>query len=132
MFIKNSRYARLPDIVTTDRAGRTLPSKSLRLLPDVAGDFQHPIDDNDRLDHLAYKDYHSSERWWHICDANPEFLSPLALLGKEPLHPTRFRVVWNDTDGPPPCGCVLTAADTDLSRPLAAAPASPDAALPMV
>ena len=82
MFSRISRYRKLPDIVTTDSHGRTLPSKTLRLLPQVAGTFRHTVEDVDRLDHLAYKYYQQPRKWWRIVDANPEFMSPQALWAR--------------------------------------------------
>ena len=90
MFSQLSRYQKLPDIVTIDAQGRTLPSKSLRLLPQVSGTFLHTVEDVDRLDHQAFKYYQQPRKWWQISDANPEFLSPQALLGKEPIVTDRF------------------------------------------
>lgn len=106
MFTKQSRYYALPDIVTRDETGQPQQSKSLRLLPEVTGDFQHTVEANDRLDHLAYKYYQRSRQWWHINDANPAFLSPLALLGEDPVRTVRFRMYWDDADGPPPWATV--------------------------
>jgi hypothetical protein len=106
MFTKQSRYYSLPAVVTQDKTGQARQSKSLRLLPEVTGDFQHIIEANDRLDHLAFKYYQRPRQWWRISDANPEFLSPLALLGKEPVSIVRFRLVWDDEDGPPPWAAV--------------------------
>lgn len=102
MFSKISRYRKLPDIVTIDVKGRTLESKSLRLLPDVSGAFLHTVEEVDRLDHLAYKYYKQPKKWWRICDANPEFMSPQALLEKEPVVTTRFLLTVNSNGGQPP------------------------------
>lgn len=106
MFSKRSRYKKLPDVVTTDREspareGRTIESKALRLLPDVQGTFLHTVEEGDRLDQLAYKYYRQPGKWWRICDANPEFLSPLGLLGKEPLVTCRFPLVFSGGGQPP-------------------------------
>lgn len=90
MFFKVSRYRKLPDIVTSDAKGRTLQLKPLRLLPDVSGTFRHTIEEVDRLDHLAYKFYKKSRKWWHICDANPDFMCPQSLLGKDSIATTSF------------------------------------------
>lgn len=95
MFSKISRYRKLPDIVTIDVKGRTLESKSLRLLPDVSGAFLHTVEEVDRLDHLAYKYYKQPQKWWRICDANPEFMSPQALLGKETVVTYRFPLTFS-------------------------------------
>lgn len=94
MFAKLSRYRRLPDVVTTDAKGRTLRSKSVRLLPQVSGDFFHTVEEIDRLDHLAHKYYRQPRKWWRICDANPAFTSPQALLGGEPLVTARFPLTF--------------------------------------
>lgn len=95
MFSKISRYRKLPDIVTIDVKGRTLESKSLRLLPDVSGAFLHTVEEVDRLDHLAYKYYKQPRKWWRICDANPEFMSPQALLGKVTVVTYRFPLTFS-------------------------------------
>jgi hypothetical protein len=104
MFSKISRYKKLTGIVTTDSRGRSLESKRIRLLPEVSGTFLHTVEENDRPDHLAYKYYKQPLKWWRICDANPEFMSPLALLGRETIVTTRFPVTFNSndtTDQPP-------------------------------
>lgn len=90
MFTKISRYRKLADVSAPDAKGRTLAAKDLRLLPEVAGSFRHTVEAGDRVDQLAYKYYSQPLQWWNICDANPEFLSPLAMLGKETLVSTRF------------------------------------------
>ena len=92
MFSKISRYRKLPDVTAPDPQGRVLASKELRLLPQVTGTFRHTIDTGDRLDQLAYKYYSQPLQWWNISDANPEFLSPLAMLGKDAVVTTRFPV----------------------------------------
>ncbi len=102
MFAKISRYYKLPDEVTKDVQGRSLPSKTLRLLPEVSGDFLHTVEEVDRLDHLAYKYYRQPRKWWRICDANPAFLSPQAVLGGEPIMTDRFPLTWDDAAGQPP------------------------------
>lgn len=92
MFSKISRYYKVPDVAVPDAQGRVFASKDLRLLPAVTGTFQHVVKAGDRLDHLSHKYYSQPLQWWHICDANPEFLSPLALLGDEVIVTTRFPV----------------------------------------
>jgi len=104
MFSKISRYKKLSDVVTTDARGRTLPSRCLRLLPEVRGTFLHTLEQEDRLDHLAYKYYQQPQKWWRICDANSEFMSPCALLGKDPIVTARFPVTYKDGSGQPPWG----------------------------
>lgn len=105
MFSPFSRYRKLPDVVTTDAKGRTLASKALRRLPPVSGTFQHMVEDGDRLDHVAFQYYRQPTKWWRINDANPEFLSPQALLGKEPVVTDHFPVTFN---GPQPPWAALT------------------------
>ena len=105
MFSRFSRYRKLPDVITTDAKGRTLASKALRLLPAVSGTFRHTVEDGNRLDHVAYQFYRQPTKWWRISDANPEFLSPQALLGKEPMVTDRFPVTFN---GPQPPWAALT------------------------
>lgn len=102
MFSKISRYRKLPDIVTTDAKGQAWESKCLRLLPEVSGTFLHTVEEVDRLDHLAYKYYKQPRKWWRICDANPEFMSPQALLGKEPMVTDRFSLTFNGNGNRPP------------------------------
>ena len=107
MFFKNSRYRKLPDEVTVDVKGRRLLSKSLRLLPEVTGTFQHTIEESDRLDHLAYKYYKQSRKWWRICDANPEFLWPQDLLGKTPFLTQQFPLTYSGPESQPPWALLL-------------------------
>jgi len=102
MFSKISRYRRLPDEVTIDARGRALPSKTLRPLPEAPGDFVHTVEQVDRLDHLAYKYYKQPRKWWRICDANPGFMSPQAMLGLEPIVSDRFALAWDGEASQPP------------------------------
>ncbi len=111
MFSKISRYRKLPDVVTVDADGRALASKSLRLLPDAPGDVLHTVEEGDRLDHLAYKYYKQSRDWWRIADANPEVLSPFALLGNAP-HVTVFIPVSWAGPTPPWTDLLRTLGDT--------------------
>lgn len=97
MFSKISRYRSLPNVVTVDAKGRALASKSLRLLPEAPGTFLHTVEEADRLDHVAYKYYEQPRNWWHIVDANPAFLSPLALLGSGPLATVQIPLTWVGT-----------------------------------
>ena len=101
MFSKISRYRTLPDVVTTEARGRTVSSKGLRLLPAVSGTFLHTVEGVDRLEHLAFKYYQQPRNWWRICDANPEFMAPQALLGKEPIVTVRFPLALESEEGQP-------------------------------
>lgn len=107
MFTKQSRYRRVPDVVVPDARGRVLTAKDIRPLPDVTGTFRHTVNSGDRLDQLAYSYYGNPLHYWHICDANPPFLSPLALLDKEPVTTTRFPVTV--PSGDPPWAAALRA-----------------------
>jgi hypothetical protein len=107
MFFKNSRYRKLPDEVTVDIKGRRLLSKSLRLPPEVSGTFLHTVEQSDRLDHLSYKYYKQPRKWWRLCDANPEFSWPQALLGKDPFLTQQFPVAYSDPESQPPWALLL-------------------------
>ncbi len=90
MFSNNSRYKKLEDVVVKDSDGTQAASKALRLIPEVEGDFQHTVEENDRLDHLAYKYYKQPKKWWRICDTNPDHPFPPALLGKDTMVAEQF------------------------------------------
>lgn len=102
MFSKISRYRKLANIVTTDADGNRVESKDVRLSPEVSGIFSHTIEKNDRLDHLAYKYYKQPRKWWRICDANQDFMSPAALLGKNTIVTTRIPLNFVDHTAEPP------------------------------
>lgn len=102
MFSKISRYRTLPDFVMVDAESRSLESKGLRLLPEVSGEFLHTVEDVDRLDHLAYKFYKQPRKWWRICDANPDFMAPQAMLDKDPVKTVRFYLDIGDKGADPP------------------------------
>ncbi len=111
VFSKQSRYFQVPDTAVADARGRVLAAKDIRPLPDVTGAFRHTVNSGDRLDNLAYSFYSQPLQYWHICDANPRFLSPLALLDKEPVTTTRFPV---SVTGDPPWAAVLRALATTV------------------
>ena len=111
MFSKISRYRKLPNVTALDAQGRLLASKELRLLPQVTGTFRHTVDSGDRLDQLGYKYYSQPLQWWNIADANPKFLSPLALIGKDAVITTRFPV---GIAGVPPWSSLLQALQSVL------------------
>lgn len=100
MFSRISRYRGLPDVVVPDARGRAVESKSLRLLPDAEGALLHTVEEGDRLDHLAHRYFGQPRSWWHIVDANPEFLSPQALLGNEPETVVEIPVEWKGATPP--------------------------------
>lgn len=101
MFSKVSRYRKAADVVITDVQGRTLATKELRLLPAVTGSYEHTVAEVDRLDHLAYRYYQQPRKWWRICDANPQFLAPQALLGQDAIVQARFPLVFGGAGQPP-------------------------------
>lgn len=113
MFSKLSRYRSLSDVVATDAQGRALPSKAIRLAPVPEGRVQHVIQDQERLDHLAYRYYRQSRHWWHICDANPAFLSPLDLMGQSPRTLAVFVLEWS-APGPIPWAPLVRDLSDDL------------------
>ncbi|MGK8558159.1 hypothetical protein [Nocardia gipuzkoensis] len=92
MFSTASRYRKVPDIAVPDAAGRVVPAKSIRPLPEVTGRLEHTLQAGDRLDQLAFTYYGRPLDYWRLCDANPAFLSPLALIGMEPIGTTEFPV----------------------------------------
>ncbi len=106
MFSKISRYRKVADVTAPDAKGRILAAKDLRLLPVVTGTFRHTVEAGDRIDQLGYKYYSQPLQWWNICDANPEFLSPLELLDKDAIITTRFPV---SISGTPPWATVIPA-----------------------
>ncbi|HET7461548.1 MAG TPA: hypothetical protein VFJ82_09865 [Longimicrobium sp.] len=100
MFSRISRYRLLPDEATPDARGFTVAWKSLRLVPPTPGTFLHTVEEADRLDHLGVRYYSQPRDWWRIADANPAFLSPWALLGKEPRATVRIPVAWVGFEAP--------------------------------
>lgn len=98
MFRRNSRYRKLADMSSLKPGGEWISCKELRVIPPTEGQFRHTVSDNDRLDLLAYKYYGDPTKWWHICDANPEFSYPTDLIDGKPiisetytLRPADFR-----------------------------------------
>jgi nucleoid-associated protein YgaU len=71
MFLKNSRYAGLPTVTTTDRAGAEVAAVKLRTPPAVSGD-PVTIRAHDQLDAMSEQRYAGATRYWHIADANTE------------------------------------------------------------
>lgn len=102
MFFKNSRYRKLPFAVTVDAKGRRFKTVTLRITPETSGTFQHTIEEGARLDHLAYRYYKAPKKWWRILDANPEFFSPLDLLGSSVMKTVRIPLDHDDASGEAP------------------------------
>ena len=94
MFRKQSRYYKLNASVAPNKDGVMVEGKQLRDLPEVEGKVFYRLESGDRLDHLAYKFYQRPKQWWHICDANPEFLSPRDLLGQSPEKQLGIDLSW--------------------------------------
>ncbi|MGH4008691.1 MAG: hypothetical protein ACRDTH_11155 [Pseudonocardiaceae bacterium] len=92
MYARGSRYRQTPEVSRQNSSGRTLLVTDLRLRQPVPGSFQHTVESNDRLDHLAQRYYGKPRKWWRIGDANPQFASPLALLGHDPIRVARLVV----------------------------------------
>lgn len=92
MYPRDSRYRFVEEASRTDAGGRELLVTGLRPRPDRTGEPRHRLQDGDRLDHLGQLFYRQPHRWWEICDGNPGVLSPLALIGAEPLRTARIRV----------------------------------------
>jgi hypothetical protein len=89
---KNSRYRANPAVAGPDARGRITLAQGSRPLPTVTGTFRHVLRDGDRVDQLAELYYGDPLLWWQICDANPEFLSPWALLGQDPVVTAGFTI----------------------------------------
>ncbi|MFI7690059.1 hypothetical protein ACIBQ6_13365 [Nonomuraea sp. NPDC049655] len=100
MFSNLSRYRAVPEEVVADVRGEAAVAAGLRPLPEAPAVLTHVIKAGDRLDQLAFAYYGQPLQYWRICDANPDYLSPLALLGREPLITTFFPVSEPRT-GPP-------------------------------
>jgi hypothetical protein len=97
-----SRYYGLEDEVGLDprEPGRTVLVKAPRLPVDPGGTFEHTLAAGDRLDRLASIYYDEPRRWWLICDANPDVLSPLELVGRGPLRTLRVPLTPPAEDAP--------------------------------
>ncbi|WP_377015040.1 hypothetical protein [Arthrobacter sp. GCM10027362] len=106
---RHSRYRTPEGASGPDARGRTPATTALRPLPEVAGRFRHTVAQGERLDQLAYRYYEEPLAWWHICDANPGILSPLALLGHDPVVTVRFPLAVPAGGRPPAWQPVLRA-----------------------
>jgi hypothetical protein len=114
VFSKESRYRQVPDVTVSDARGRLVFAKDIRPFPDVTGTYQHVVNAGDRLDQLAWTYYGQPLQYWRICDANPAFLSPLALLAEEALVTTRFPVTPKTPDADPPWSALLKALSAQI------------------
>jgi hypothetical protein len=91
-----SRYRTDPAVSGPDARGRVTLAVDPRPLPVLPGSYLHVLADGDRADGLADKYYGDPLLWWQICDANPDFLSPCALLGQEPVITAGFSLTPTD------------------------------------
>ena len=91
MFFEGSRYLKVKDYTVADRAGRPIKVKRARPTPRLDGSFVYQVKAGDRLDLLAHRFYRNPRKWWLICDANPELLSPI-----EGLRPGQLLVIPRD------------------------------------
>jgi hypothetical protein len=101
MATRYSRYREPPVALAADARGRTPATTPFRALPEVAGTFRHVVAEGERLDQIAFRYYEEPTVWWRICDANPQFVSPLALLGQDSVGAARFRLRGKATEPPP-------------------------------
>lgn len=92
MAARDSRYRYAGDVARVDASGRALVATVLRRRPRRSGVYQHTLTQGERLDHLGQTYYRRPHRWWEICDANPATLSPLTLIGDEPVRQARMTV----------------------------------------
>jgi hypothetical protein len=105
-----SRYHRVPVVTLADLRRGAVVVTEARPLPATTPALQHTLAAGDRLDRLAWTFYGDPLQLWRICDANPDFLSPLALMGQEASTTVGLPVV-TPGDGPPwaPMLATLTA-----------------------
>jgi hypothetical protein len=71
MLFKGSRYAAVPTATLEDAQGRTVRYLRTRFIPDTGAILAgHVVDASERLDHVAFRHFRDTERFWRICDAN--------------------------------------------------------------
>jgi nucleoid-associated protein YgaU len=70
MFVKGSRYERVPDAIHVDATGRQIRYKTVRFIGEATPVTGHRVVAGERLDHIANSSYRDPERYWRICDAN--------------------------------------------------------------
>ena len=71
MFLKTSRYSKVPQVETTDSRGRPVQAIVLRPLPSTTGT-ERVVDNSLQLDVTAKRSYGDGTKFWHIGDANTE------------------------------------------------------------
>ena len=70
MFFRGSRYEKVPRLTRVAEDGRVVTYTATRLIPDTPALTGHLVVQGERLDHVAWAQYHDTERYWRICDAN--------------------------------------------------------------
>lgn len=73
MFLRNSRYAKVPTVeVDSPRAdAQPVTIVKLRALPPTPGD-PVAVRSHDQLDAMSEARYRDATRFWHVADANAE------------------------------------------------------------
>ena len=71
MFLETSRYFRQKQVSIVTKNGQTVKVVSLRRLPKIQGKAT-AIEENERLDIIAQRQYRNPTQFWHIADANTE------------------------------------------------------------
>ena len=71
MFLETSRYFRQKQVDVVTKDDRTIKALRLRRLPTVNGELT-AIEESDRLDIIAQRQYQNPTWFWHIADANTE------------------------------------------------------------
>ena len=80
MFFDGSRYLRVTDYTLDAGDGSQRKLKATREPLQTQTALTYQVREGDRLDLLAYKFYRNPRKWWLIADANPDCMSPEALL----------------------------------------------------
>ena len=95
MLTKKSRYYGLEEIDTLVENGELVTGLTLRSNEIAEKALSHQIESGNRLDHLAYQYYRDTFHWWRICDANPQFLSPLSVVNQDPVVDYSVEINWS-------------------------------------
>jgi hypothetical protein len=70
VFFAGSRYEHIPEATIVGAGGRVIRFKTTRFIPDTPAVVGHRVVAGERLDHIAWRHYRDSERFWRICDGN--------------------------------------------------------------
>lgn len=71
MFLETSRYFRQKQVNVVTPTGQIVKALTLRKLPTVTGEPTF-VEEQDRLDLIAQRQYQNPTQFWHIADANTE------------------------------------------------------------